>query len=338
MNNIINDLTNMNSDIDNQIKKVQDIKNFIMEDKQKNKDIILKNKNEIKQLNLNINSLKAQLNKCNEIEKNNTLFQTELDNNKKDLNILNQELDNKKTNLFNQMNNSKYKIIKLQKENQDLKNQNELLNKRANDIKLGKIGKEEEHPYIKDQKMMTTKMIKTVVKKYIDEKYDDNDFIEYYADWSTIINSILRIGYPKTKNLFKHMDGHYAPDVQLGILNGGLKLINEKKTLVFEKDIILYRVINENDTNVSMNEILNDKAFKSTSYTKNIRGCKDNVKVLRIFAPKGTRFFPVGYNDDELILLPKYKFKLLRQIKQKFKSNWKQKSTCNVNLYDVIIY
>lgn len=99
----------MNSDIDKQIEIVKSIKKFIIDDKQRNKEIIASNKIKITYLRSNIDLLNKKLKNCNDIEAKNRKFEMDFGNNEKELNLLKSQLEVQRKELLKQMEDSKMK-------------------------------------------------------------------------------------------------------------------------------------------------------------------------------------------------------------------------------------
>lgn len=134
MDTIIENLTNINSDIDKQIEFIKSIRKFIRDDKQRNKEIIASNKIQITYLRSNIDLLNKKLKKCNDIEAKNRKFEMYFGNNEKELKLLNLRLDDQREDLLKQMEDSKNEIAQLQNNNQKLKLENDNLIRQMKEI------------------------------------------------------------------------------------------------------------------------------------------------------------------------------------------------------------
>ena len=120
MNTIIKELDNMNSNIDVHIRKVKNIKKFIL-----NNNLKLENNNNIiKNLILELTNLKKKLKKCEDIENLNKEFESISKSKDSQLIELKQNLNTKENEIKKCIDSKNFELNKLKEENIKLKGLN----------------------------------------------------------------------------------------------------------------------------------------------------------------------------------------------------------------------
>lgn len=132
MDKNINNLDIINNNIDIQIRKIKNIKDFILQNNIK----LQKNKREINTLKKDLN---LKLRKCEDIKKLNEKYKKDFDDKSSEFDNLNNNMNKKISELMDEISNTNDNINKKQLENENLKNEIKKLTTQINQPMLSKL-------------------------------------------------------------------------------------------------------------------------------------------------------------------------------------------------------